>query len=338
MGKEPINQMSRLRGGIQSFLGIIFSTGVILWLVINLDFCQVLLALETVNYVWVGLGLLAVLFTLWARVLRWQALLASKQVTASGTLQALVLGQLLNLLLPARLGDLGRAYLITQKGYGSQVQALGTVALEKLWDIGLLVGIVTGLSLLHPLPAWILLPARLTAVMGVLLLVGAVSLLIGHSCLMTRWKVVEQKWWSIMARWRWFNRMTGRFLDGLRGVQHPRIMLTAGGWSVVAWFFGAVTNLAILQAFHLPFSVRIATFLLVVLQMGVAVPSIPGRIGIFEGLCVVTLALFDIEASVALGYGVMLHIVVLCPPILFGLWWLLRLDVASRRVIWRLSP
>lgn len=322
-------------------LGVIFSAGVIAWLASTLDLYQVLFALGQANYSWVGLSILAVLLTLWARVLRWQVLLDSNIVSPSGTLQALVLGQLLNLILPVRLGDLGRAYLITQSGYTSQAQALGTVALEKLWDIILLVILVVGLAFWQPLPSWITIPTRLMAAGGGILLIGIAILLFFRHTLALRGLGLDRgagfAGWSYSKGIHWLSRAAGRLLDGLEGLRRPRVMLAAGNWSLLAWFFGAVTNLALLKAFGLPFSIDIAFFLLAVLQMGVVVPSVPGRIGIFEGLCLVTLAFFGIEANTALAYGVMLHAVVLLPPVILGLWWLLRLDVASRQAIWELA-
>ena len=324
---------------IRLILGGVITVGIMYWLATTLDFQQVRRSLQEVDYIWIGLGVLTVLITLWARVLRWQALLDSKQITYTGTLQALVLGQLLNLIFPARLGDLGRAYLITQDGYNSQAKALGTMAVEKLWDIILLVVLVMLLSLWYPLPLWIMLPARLTASLGAVLGLGMIGLLIIRPYVALKWREqgqnrssqkifgLERSLWSKVAQF------TGKLLDGLEGLHRPAIMFNAGGWSVVAWFFGALTNLALLKAFDLPFSFGIALFLLVVLQLGVAVPSVPGRIGVFEGLCLVTLALFRIEGNVALGYGVMLHAVVLVPPLLLGVWLLLRLDISARQTI-----
>jgi uncharacterized protein (TIRG00374 family) len=340
--QEESTQPSFWRRWGRLILGALLSVGVIFWLARTLNFQQVLLTLRDVNYGWVIVGLLTVLLTLWARVLRWQALLDSKQISASGALPPLVLGQLLNLIVPARLGDVGRTHLITREGYPSQARALGTVALEKLWDIVLLVGLVLGLSFWQPLPTWLTVPARLTAVGGGILLGGILALLFFRRHLAAWESRISQ--WPEAALWRfpklpnassWLAGATGRLVDGLAGLHRPHVMLAAGAWSVLVWFFGALTNLALLKAFGLPLSMGIALLLLAVLQIGVAVPSVPGRIGVFEGLCLVTLALFGIEANLALGYGVVLHAVVLLPPAVLGLWWLFRLDAASRRTMRR---
>jgi len=121
-----------------------------------------------------------------------------------------------------------------------------------------------------------------------------------------------------------------QLIQGLTGLGRPRIMLAAGGWSLLAWFFGALTNWALLNAFNLPTSMGIALLLLVVLQLGVAVPSLPARVGVFEGLCIAVLGLFGVNPNLALAYGVMLHVVVLLPPVILGLWWLLRLEPDAR--------
>jgi uncharacterized membrane protein YbhN (UPF0104 family) len=289
-------------------------------------------ALRQADYAWVSLGLLAVLLTLWARVRRWHALLDTQLVRPNGTLQALVMGQLLNLIFPARMGDFGRAYLITRRGYNSQVQALGTVALEKLWDIVLLVGLVAGLAFWQPLPTWLDMPARFTGTSGGLLLIAIVVVLMLRRRLVTVWPRLSNRL-APTRPIRTLGQAGGRLLDGLEGIRRPRVMVAAGSWSILTWTFGALTNLALLKAFGLPVSVGIALFLLAVLQLGLAVPSIPGRIGIFEGLCLISLAIFGIEANVALAYGVMLHIIVLLPPIVLGLWWLVRLDLPVRQAI-----
>jgi hypothetical protein len=59
--------------------------------------------------------------------------------------------------------------------------------------------------------------------------------------------------------------------------------------------------------------------------MGVAVPSLPGRVGVFEGLCIVTLALYGVEREAAFAVGLVLHMVVFVPPILLGLYYAWRI-------------
>jgi len=61
---------------------------------------------------------------------------------------------MLNTLLPARLGEVQRAYTIGGLGPG-RTYTLGTVALEKILDLLAYAGLFLCLLLLIPLPAWI---------------------------------------------------------------------------------------------------------------------------------------------------------------------------------------
>ena len=72
---------------------------------------------------------------------------------------------------------------------------------------------------------------------------------------------------------------------------------------------GALTNYLLL-AFDLPATPLIALCLLVVLQAGVIVPSIPGKIGVFHYLCMIAPSVFTVPATVGLAYGLALHALV----------------------------
>jgi uncharacterized membrane protein YbhN (UPF0104 family) len=314
------------RSWLRFGLGTLISIGIISWLASNFEGRQVLLAFQTVDYFWVTVGLALVLLTLWARVRRWQVLLASKDVTGAAVWQALVLGQLFNLVLPARLGDWGRIYLITKRGYPSQLQALATLALEKLYDLSMLLILVISLFWGFSLPVWTQSGVKFSLIMSIGLFFGMVLFLLWYK----RLKVKPGE----ITGWPWLNQLFERIAGGLAGLYQPRLLLRAGSWSLLVWFLGGLTNLALLQAFGLPASAGIAFLLLGVLMMGLAVPSAPGQIGVFEGLCLVTLTFFGVESHIALAYGVMLHIVVLLPPLSVGVWSLLGLDMGDLRK-WR---
>jgi hypothetical protein len=77
-----------------------------------------------------------------------------------------------------------------------------------------------------------------------------------------------------------------------------------------------------------------ALFLLIVLQIGVAVPSSPGRIGVFHYLCVQALAVFGIGGANALSYAFILHLIAVILPVALGAVLAWRLGV----MLWRAPP
>ncbi len=299
--------------------------GLSCWLLArDLDWKGVTGALSSADYRWVIAGVLAIVATFFTRAWRWQALLWQSRVGLRPALTALLVGQVVNLALPMRSGDVVRAIWIgPEKGIGA-AEALGSVAVEKVWD--LLALLVCALILLAwmPLPGWF---ARST--WGT-----ALTLVLGGSLL---WAVL--RWQAPLFRLagRLLARMPAgwdrallprlrRLTNGLQAIRHPGVSARALMWTGLTWGLGAAANLAVLAAFGVP-SAAIALFLLVALMVGNTALPTPGRLGIFEGICVVSLyQLFRLVPTdeEALAVGLVLHLVVVGPALiaaaLLALW------------------
>ena len=283
------------------------------WLLAReLDWAQVYAALSSVNYGWVAAGVLAIVGTFFARVWRWQALLWRADLRLWPAMTALLVGQMANLVLPVHGGDLVRAAWVRPEPGTGGAEALGSVALEKVWD--LLALLLCGLLLLAlvPLPGWFL---RSTWGTAVVLAVGGTVLWAG-----LHWQDVLFRWTAralafFPAGWdRALLPRLQRLAQGLTSIQNARASARVFLWTVVYWFCGAVANWAVMRAFgvHAPVGVL---FLLAALMVGNAVVPAPARVGVFEGICVVSLGLFGVAYDLALAIGLVLHLVVMGPPL-----------------------
>ena len=65
-------------------------------------------------------------------------------------------------------------------------------------------------------------------------------------------------------------------------------------------------------------------FALVVANLGMAVPSAPGYVGVFHSAVVVSLSSFDVDPSQALAAAIVLHAAVFGAFIVGGLYYLAR--------------
>jgi uncharacterized protein (TIRG00374 family) len=305
------------------WFGLLISLGCLVWAVRSLDWRAVQEALAGANLFWISAGVGLVLLTIATRLARWAALLYPRQLRHRSLLSAMLVGQLLNYFAPARAGDLVRAYLIGDAEGESKVWALGTIAVEKMWDIAAMLVLVVLISLSETLPEWLLTPAR---VLTILALAGS-AIALGALRYRTQAADVTGRLAGhlsdrLAAR---FRQGVERLLDALEGLRHPRVWFWAAVWSAATWGIGSLTNHAVLLAFGLSLPLTASALLMVVLQMGVAVPSLPGRVGLYEGLTIVVLALFGVEADRAFAAGLALHAVSFVPPILLGLYFAWRL-------------
>ena len=295
----------------------------------QVDLGQAWQGIATADPLWAVLALLAVLLTTAAKIARWRGLFPGTNppdLIASG--RALLIGQLVNAALPARLGDLGRAYQIGARTGVSKATALGTIAAEKAFDVVCLLLCCAIVAAVVPLPPWLDLSLALVAAGGLL------CVLLALAWPEERLLVWAGRWPDRSAgglRWPSAGRVLGflrRALAGLAALRQPRMALTAGAWSILIWALAAGTNYLLFQAFDLRLSFGAALSLLVALHIGIAPPSSPGRLGVFHAIALLSLQAFGVERSPALAYAVVLHLVVylpqLVPGAVFLAWDLLR--------------
>jgi len=78
-------------------------------------------------------------------------------------------------------------------------------------------------------------------------------------------------------------------------------------------------NYLTMRALHLQLPWTASLLVLVILQVGIAVPSVPGRLGIYEYMCILALSAYKVDRATALTYGILLHSLVMLPTLLFGM-------------------
>jgi hypothetical protein len=288
--------------------------GLSCWLLArNVDWRGLQEALISADYRWVAAGILTIIATFFTRARRWQALLWRSRARLRPTMTALLMGQVANMALPMRSGDVIRAIWIGPEGETGTVEALGSIAIEKVWDVVAL--ITCGLILLVwiPLPDWF---ARSTWGTALALLLGGSLLLVALRWQAPLFRLAGQLLARLPAGWdQALLPRLRRLANGLEAIRQADVSLKAAFWTGLTWALGALANLAILAAFGVPSAVA-ALFLMAALMAGGSIPT-PGRLGIWEGICVLSLnGLFHLASyDRALAIGLVLHLVVIGPPL-----------------------
>lgn len=302
---------SRRVEGLRWLVGLAVAVLSVWLLVRELDWPGVWNALLAADYRWAAAGVAAIVATFFTRALRWRALLWQTTLPMRPAISAILVGQVVNLALPMRSGDVVRALWVSSDGETSAVEALGSIAVEKMWDLLALLACGLALLVLMPLPNWF---ARSTWATGL-----AVAVIVGTVWCGLRWQDNLFRWAGrALARFPvgWDRALLPRLrqlTNGLEAVRRPEVLYRALLWTALTWACGGLANLAVLMAFDIPL-LTAALFLLAALMVGGAVPT-PGRVGIFEGVCVVSLALFGVPSDLALAVGLVLHLVVMGPPL-----------------------
>jgi uncharacterized protein (TIRG00374 family) len=263
-------------------------------------------ALRKANYFALVLGIGLIWLGLYCRALSWRVILGGK-VPYWRVFAAMNEGYLLNYLLPFRLGEFGRAYLISRRNNLTAMQALSSVVVERVVDL-----VMDVLLLLIFLPFvagldWARGAALTSIALGVVAVAGLVVVARNRDWIL-RWGMatLRRPRWHWLHPERWEERLEA-FLSGLAVLQDPRKAIQAATWSGLAWVSAGVATWLMLRAFLPSATVTMGFVTLTVVGLLAAVPSAPGSAGVFEFAVVQILAVFSVERNLALSFALVFH-------------------------------
>jgi len=264
-------------------------------------------AFSLADYQWMPLVVVVFLGTLAARTQAWRTLLEER---ASYRNCFLILNQayLLNNVLPFRLGELGRALLLSSQSKISFWNVLSTVIVERVFDLGIAAALLLSTLPLVIGSEWAQPVALLTAAF----------VLIGFALLFLMAKYPEralQLFNKLFARLplaqEFISGKLSSFLEGLSSLKDGSRFLRVGFWMLLAWFFNVAWYYVLMRGFFQDARWLWAFFSIAVASLGVALPSSPAYIGVLEGAMVASLSLFGTDPSISLAYAIVAHAIYL---------------------------
>jgi len=284
------------------------------------DLAGVTTAIRLVAWPWIGIAILGVILVSAGKALRWQWLYPENAVALPWTVHfsTLLIGQMLNLVVPVRLGEVARLGLMAQE-HRPVGMTLGTIATEKALDL-----VATGLLLLVSLPVAVF-PTWLGANAGKSALITGIALLVMLG-LLAQFRVAilhalsglpEPRWRLLAHLWRGSLRLFATLLEGIGGVVGKRFLPVAGLTAVI-WLLSVGVIYAVLLGFGRGDLWRAAPVLSVALIFSNLAPTPPALIGVVTAVTEGILVPFGVFPSDAFAIGVILNVVLVAPVVTLG--------------------
>jgi glycosyltransferase 2 family protein len=252
-----------------------------------------------------------------ARALRWRSLFArGRRPPAGATMNAMMVGYLYNNIMPARVGEAARVVVLIQRSPTPPVEIVGTVVVERLYDVLAILVIFFAAEPWLPHVSWFGAAAVAALVLAVLIIAIATILAVyGDSPLRILLRPLRRL--SLFSGER-LERTIAELTHGLSGLRHPRLALEAFTWTIVAWLLTTVCAYFVSLAFHLHLPFSCGLLVAVAVGLSMILPSPPAAVGVFEGAALIALRAYGVPASSALPYAVILHLVNFLPFLLVG--------------------
>jgi len=297
----------------------------IAWAVMKMDMGKVWLSMKLADYRWVMAAAVFNFSFLWMRGARWRHFIAPvKEVSRWSSFTALCIGFMANMVFPARIGELARAYVIARRESIPKSSAFGTVVIERAFDgLSIVVMIMLIFAFIEPpesqLEFW-----KTLRVAGVSASLFFIAFFAGMYLFHKQFRVMV---WLVDNLTGLMPGKSGEktrdilesLRKGLDSLDHGHRLRRVIVWSAIIWGTAGIYNYMIFVAFgiDLPFS---SGYLVNVSQViGVMIPSAPGFIGVFHAATIAGLMFYGVDSELALSVALVIHIVMFTIMIIPGL-------------------
>jgi len=126
--------------------------------------------------------------------------------------------------------------------------------------------------------------------------------------------------------------------EGVRTSARNGQLLRVVGWSIVIWTSSGAAIVLILKALHVPVPWVAGFFVLLVTNLGGAIPASPVAIGVYHYLFVLALSVWLSDPSIALGAAVVSHALGIIVTLLLGVSGLARRGISFGRLSSMFGP
>jgi uncharacterized protein (TIRG00374 family) len=317
---------SRSRQGWKIMLGIFISLIFLGLALHNIELVKLVQTMKQMNIPWLMLGCIFILMAIYFRSVLWYQLLKDCCPPHIWNFYRIISIGYFGNILPLKLGEVIRAWLLSKHEKLSASLAIGTVVLERGLDLLAMLCFFILMMFIISFENWLKLSGLILATTGlVFLIVVILNYRYGGHLL----DFIEKPLHKLPGdAGRWLHRQIDKFLNGLKLIKTPQHFFLALGFSLLSWLSWICVTYFCLKAagLHLPFSASV--FLIVVLNFGLMIPSSPGGLGVFEFMVILALGQYGVAKEVALGIGFVYHMLQYLVIILIGWIFTVQMNVS----------
>ncbi len=293
----------------------------------GIEFRQIWTTLRQTNPFLAFLPLVFIATAISLSSFRWSKV-AGSDVRFRETFAALLIGMFVNNVLPLRLGEAARGYVLSRKKKLSFTYALSTVLLDRFFD---LTGLLLMVLLFFPKAS---LPQRVSQ--GIYLIIGMVAFFVLLMMLMSRQSFANR----LAARFTGVEsafpaKLGKRIIEVQKNLNRIGSPLTIIFFVVISfciWLSMSVALWVVTLALGVPVAFAYIPFVCALLNVGITIPSSPGYVGLYQFLLVYLLSIFGVPKYEGFTISILYHASWYIPYTIVGFLLMLREHLRIRDI------
>jgi glycosyltransferase 2 family protein len=298
--------------------GVLISGVCIYFAFRGINFSALAASITAVNYLYIIPVVLIIGCGHFLRCYRWGKILETLVRYDQKTLFVLgSIGYMAVNILPARLGEFARPYLVKKRSGIKMSASMATIIVERVFDLLSVMLILFVVLLKVALPPEVVKAGITMLTVSLSIFIALIFLAVKRdssiSKIDTVLNLLPQKFAAPL------NRIVHSFIDGLQILPNIGKTLYVFFLSLLLWTLVSLSAYVLFLGFGFKLSVFNGFAITVIIALGVILPAAPGFIGTFHYACKIGLVAFGVSDADALSYAILLHFFQMMPVVLLGL-------------------
>jgi len=274
-------------------------------------------ALKKIQLSYVIYFILLVILMQWLRSYRWGVILQPmEKIDQLSLFSVTCVGFLAIAGIPARIGELARPYLISKRSTIKMSSALGTILVERVLDGFSVLAIAVIVLFLTDLPPWMIKSSIIFFLLALVIFCFIVFLILRRD---TALKLINKILGKLPGKFAHrIDELIHHFIDGFQVITNIKFLLYLFFLSALVWVLDVLAIYILLLAFGFTLPVMASFVVMIILIVGIAIPTAPGYIGNWHLACVLGLSIFGLAEAEALSFAVVYHFLSMAIVVVFG--------------------
>lgn len=297
----------------------------------GVDYSAVIKEFENPNYIFLIPAFGITILILFLRSVRLALLLSPlERIEQKRMLPITCTGNMFTILIPMRLGEIVRSYLISSKSSIPMASSLSIIFMERVFDLSALLLIMLYVILSFELPVYIV-GAGYGLFVSFLVFLLIILFLYHRREFSMRLLRPFIRGLSVNMQDKVLG-LISTFIDGFFIIGSFRRTLFIFVISFLIWTVAVIGFYPMLYLLNLKLPLISAFVIMVFVAAGVSIPTAPGFLGNYQFSCILALSFFNIPKDTALAFSIVTYLIGIVSPILLGLLFLPFMDFSFSRM------
>ncbi len=277
--------------------------------------------LASINYTWIAAATMLYTVDMMVRAYRWQQILKDNSINIrlTDSFLAYNLGNAMNILIPAKIGDIARSYFLNKKYKLAYAKTLPATFVDRIFDV---VGVYIVILICS---VYVITTVKLDRWFYNMLLLGIIALVLTFVFLEV---IINNK--KLLKSIK--NKRLVELIEAMRQVFHGSIknkgkLLRMTVCSTFIWTCEGIITYFIFLSLGQNISPIIITFANMTANLTKIIPVTPGGLGVFEGTMILVLSFYGYTGAVIGIASTLNHLLMNLYTIALGMYALIRENI-----------